>query len=363
MKEYELEAIKDIVENSDMAERKAGDFLIKNDFGSNAYYIGKGGTVVIPEEIDEKTPLHFGKENGITALHFPGTRKTISDYEVGSGKLGCCDTLERLDLSEGVQRISGTGCFADCPNLKTVRLPESLEYMGLSAFKNSIWFAENLTVVEGCHYLGDFLISSDKDIVHANIREGTKMVCAWAFRSRKNLIDVTIPESVKVIGSQAFTGCELLERVVIPGNTLELIESSVFTGCTGLKQIEIPDSCKHISSIAFVSNTAKILYMPECAYIPNIKLDDCNAIQKLFYGACYLTSKERHSHEEQAKYDIAVKKMKSKLLDFVIAQRNIAAFKNIAPIAITKKNAGAILEKVQAEGAVELTAFLLEYSK
>ena len=40
----------------------------------------------------------------------------------------------------------------------------------------------------------------------------------------------------------------------------------------------------------------------------------------------------------------------------------ITAFKNLAPIAINKKNIGAILEKVQARGAVELTACLLELS-
>ena len=177
------------------------------------------------------------------------------------------------------------------------------------------------------------------------------------------MLTVTIPESVKTIGEQAFTGCEKLESVAINGRNLQRIEGSAFTGCTGLKQIDIPDSCTGISSISFVSNTGKIIYLPECAYIPNVNLDECNAIQKLFYIACYLTSKERYSAEEQAKYETAVKKMKAKLLDFIIIKENVSAFRNILPIVITKKNAGTILENVQAQGAVELTAVLLDYLK
>ena len=363
MKENEFAVANSIIENTDETEYRVGDFLIKHDFGKNAYYVGNGGIVTIPESIDEDTTVWLNNAKGITELHFSGAKKSLSAWQFGPGKLGDSDTLQRIVFAEGVTKIWGDACFGDCPNLTEVVFPSSLEYLSHNAFKNSPWREENLKEIDGCVYLDNFLVSSAKDIEHAVVREGTKMICGWAFKGRKELQSVQIPDSVRCIGSQAFTGCNKLLKVEIQGEGLDIIEVSAFTGCENLKYIKIPDSCDQISSIAFVSNTGKKLYLPEYAYFPYAVSDACNAIQKLFYAACYLTSAEDHPQQSRETYEALVKKTKSKLLDFIIEQEHVIAFKNLAPIVINKKNIGAILEKVQARGAVELTAYLLELSK
>ena len=154
----------------------------------------------------------------------------------------------------------------------------------------------------------DFLVSSVKNIEHAVVQEGTKMICGWAFNGRKALQSVQIPDSVRYIGSRAFTGCDKLQKVEIRGNSLQRIEDSAFTGCENLRYIKIPDSCEHIDGIAFVSNKGRMLYLPDYAYIPYAALDGCNAIQKLFYLACYLTCAEDHSQQSRDIYEALVKK-------------------------------------------------------
>ena len=43
-----------IVSNTTDEEVQLGDFIIRSDFGINAYYKGAGGKVKIPEEIDNE---------------------------------------------------------------------------------------------------------------------------------------------------------------------------------------------------------------------------------------------------------------------------------------------------------------------
>jgi hypothetical protein len=363
MKENEFAVANSIIENTDETEYRVGDFLIKHDFGKNAYYVGNGGIVIIPEAIDDDTTVWLNDAKGITELHFSGSQKSLSSWQFGPGKIGGSDTIQRILFAEGVTKIWGDACFGDCHNLTEVVLPSSLEYLSHNAFKDSPWREENLKEIDGCIYLDDFLVSSAKNIEHAVVREGTKMICGWAFKGRKELQSVNIPESVRCIGTQAFTGCASLQRIKIQGNGLRTIEDSAFTGCEKLESFKIPNSCDEISSIAFVSNTGKKLYLPEYAYIPYAVSNDCNAIQKLFYAACYLTSAEDHPQEAREQYEMLVKKSKTKLLDFVIEQEHIIALRNLAPIALTKKNIGPILEKAQQKGSPEIIAYLLEFGK
>ena len=70
MKENDFMAISSIIEGTDEAEYRVGDFQIKNDFGKNAYYVGNGGIVIIPEAIDDDTTVWLNDAKGITELHF-----------------------------------------------------------------------------------------------------------------------------------------------------------------------------------------------------------------------------------------------------------------------------------------------------
>lgn len=359
LNDFEQDFIENIMENSDGSEKRIGDFIIKNDYGKTAYYIGAGGDVVIPEEVGSASMLHtFSNAKNINSLTYPSCIKQIGAKVSESGHFGSKDTLEKLVFSEGLERIYGASCFVNYKKLKEVILPDSLEYLGTSAFKGTPWYKESLEVEEGCHYLGRFLVSSDKDIVHASVREGTTMICGFAFKARKDLVSITIPNTVKIIGEFAFNGCTSLKELHLP-ESVKVVEDSCFSGCASLTYFEAVNPAISISSNAFGSKRSEEIYYPEYAYIPTEIVGE--GIEKQIFSFCYLTCRERHTEEMQKKNDAIVKKMKSKMIDIVINQENVFALRNIAHLAITKDNIDSLIELVQRKGNTEITAFMLDW--
>ncbi len=341
----------------------SNDFEIRDDYGLNAYYVGQGGIVRIPDEIDnDDVSLQMRDAKNITELHFNGNIKEVSAWTFGVGKFGSDKTIEKIVFEEGTEKIWGEACFGECDNLSEVLLPESLKYLGHNAFKNSPWLKNSTEEIEGCIYLGDFLIDSKKDIVNANVREGTKMICGWAFKGRKLLENIQVPDSVKIIGEQAFAGCSSLKEIKLSEN-VELIEDSAFSNCESLQKFEVDNKEISIAVNSFGSDKSKQLFLPEYAHIPNISFDECKPIQKIFFLACYLTCRDKYSEEACKLCDAMVKKSKAKLLDFIIDQGNVNAFRNICPMVVTKANVDVLLQKVQSFNCTEMTALLLEFSK
>lgn len=106
-----------------------------------------------------------------------------TDYS-GSSELQVPDSISNRD----VQFLS-PGCFADCDDLTTVILPDSLLAISLSAF-------------EDCD----------------------------------SLRGIFIPQQVSVIDDYAFAGCTDLEAICIP-SSVSYISPTAFSGCTALQHI------------------------------------------------------------------------------------------------------------------------------
>ena len=99
----------DIIENSNGSERRIGDFIIRNDYGTTVYYDGPGGNVKIPEEVGKESLIFtFENSKNITSLHYPGTVESICNPHFGS-----YDVIETLIFDEGLKRIWNNGFFAD----------------------------------------------------------------------------------------------------------------------------------------------------------------------------------------------------------------------------------------------------------
>lgn len=192
--------------------------------------------------------------------------------------------------------------------LEKVSIPDSLEYLGHNAFKNSPWLNNNLEYVDGCYYLGKILYKSDKDIVRAVIREGTVMVGEWAFKGCSKLEQVQVPDSVKHIGTQAFCGCKNLEN--ISDLFAVSIGESAFTNCNKLKRLIVKNLDVNVANNIFASPTRADFHVPNDIFIPNVKIDSMKPIQKLFFQLCFLQGMKYYSDEEKSYYLTFVNKSK-----------------------------------------------------
>ena len=90
-----------------------------------------------------------------------------------------------------------------------------------------------------------------KNLKSIIIPDSVKSIGYYAFHRCESLISIVIPDSVKSIRDYAFAFCKKLESIVIP-NFVESIGNYAFYGCKSLKSIIIPDSVKSIGYGAFI---------------------------------------------------------------------------------------------------------------
>ena len=104
------------------------------------------------------------------------------------------------------------------------------------------------------------LIEGNKSLATYKIREGTVVICDYAFSGCESLTSVTIPDSVTNIGEGAFIDCDNLTIILDRNNHFVIIDNVLYTsdikkivGCysKGKRYIDIPDSVTSIGNKAF----------------------------------------------------------------------------------------------------------------
>ena len=82
------------------------------------------------------------------------------------------------------------------------------------------------------------------------VREGTEVICDYAFWLCESLQSITIPNSVTSIGDDAFYSCESLQSIIIP-NSVTKIGDGAFYSCKSLQSVTIPNSVTSIGDGSF----------------------------------------------------------------------------------------------------------------
>ena len=92
------------------------------------------------------------------------------------------------------------------------------------------------------------------NIKEYNIKEGTKVICDFAFMGDKNIgkiiCKINIPNSVTKIGALCFMNCFLLKDIKLPNTIVEIGMGSFFK-CVSLTHFNIPKSVSKINGNPF----------------------------------------------------------------------------------------------------------------
>ena len=160
-----------------------------------------------------------------------------------------CSALTSVNIPNSVTSI-GMGAFWNCGSLASISIPASITSIAPFAFEGTPFYNN---MPDGVVYFNNILYSY-KGIMPENtsitVQEGTKSICANAFRFESNLTSISIPNSVTSIGNNAFLDCIGLTSITIP-NSVTTIEFSTFYNCSGLTSITIPNSVTYIKDRAF----------------------------------------------------------------------------------------------------------------
>lgn len=169
-------------------------------------------------------------------------------------------------------KIIESNAFSNFDKLKKLTLPDGLQEIKKSAFKNCSKLAEIVgiekvkissgTLFSTAFYKTAPIIVIGTTFVRFNaleknfvIPDGITRIDNNAFLCDKNndsLTEVVIPGSVKVIGDRAFKGRKNLSKVTI-SEGVESIGNDAFEGCDSLSEIEIPSSVIELGANAFPS--------------------------------------------------------------------------------------------------------------
>ena len=295
----------------------------KNDNGGITItdYIGKKTDLIIPDKI-KKLPVteirYMGNNHKLKSVIISENVKKISDWAFFN-----CSELEYIDIPESVEYI-GEGAFIRTPfeenlgsddfiiindkilyrydgnsenitipdgiqsicsnvftskNIRSVKIPESVEYIGRGAFsecKNleSINIPENVKSIEPyvfaeCDSLSDISLSDETEkigyssfygsgIENIKIPDKVTEIPESAFENCSSLSSIVIPEGVTRIGGHAFYGCRKLSTVTVPKTVVE-IGSSAFRQCSSLHTIKIPRNVL-INERAFKESPTSVTY-------------------------------------------------------------------------------------------------------
>ncbi len=198
--------------------------------------------------------------------------KVDGGYEIS----GIKESREELEIPKKYKgkRVIGIGdrAFFGDEKIKSVTLPEGIEYLGVKAFKNcykleSINMPSTLKEIkedalyncdrliyeeyEGCYYIGNWLMEiKDKSLQVLNIREGTVGICSFACYESPQIRKINFPDSVRYIGSHAFFHIPFLRSLEL-GPNVEMIGQFAFANCSLMKKVTIPPNVVRIDNYAF----------------------------------------------------------------------------------------------------------------
>lgn len=160
-------------------------------------------------------------------------------------------SFDELQYFTELTSIEGSA-FYQCSNLKSVTLPNSVNYIGSKAF----YYCSNL-----------------KNI---NIPNTVRHISSYTFYYCSSLTTIDIPNSVTSIDSYAFKSCYSLTSVTIP-NSVTSIGDFAFD-CCGLTSIDIPNSVTNIGQYAFFfcSNSRSITIGNSVTYIGDYAFRSCS---------------------------------------------------------------------------------------
>ena len=165
------------------------------------------------------------------------------------------------NFKDGVLKISGTGeipeLFLEKINdqydeiskytVKEIVIEKGVTGIGNSAFEGCYW-AEKVTFPDGLQTIGNEAFDRN-GLKELEIPESVSYIGKSAFSWCRKLEEVKLPENPTKLSDKIFYECNALEKVVLPNN-LESIGDEVFYEC-GLNKLEIPESVSSIGSDAF----------------------------------------------------------------------------------------------------------------
>ncbi len=237
------------------------DFVIEDGYLSE--YNGTEENVVIPDGVIEIGNTPFQKNKTLKSVTIPES----VEYIIDDAFKGCKNLTDIIMKNSNIVEI-GSFAFDGCKNLENFPMPDKLEKICDFVFRN-------------CVKLNDIRIPASVRKIEArafektgyynnpdNWVDGALYIDNCLVNADRNALpsEYTVKDGTRIIAEDAFKDCNNLESVIIPNSVSELVAFTFFR-CMSLKSIIIPNSVTEISSYAFSRCCPDVtIYTPKDSY-------------------------------------------------------------------------------------------------
>ena len=152
--------------------------------------------IYIPAKVAKLGSSAFARCTSLETIAFA---TGVSITEIAQETFDGCTVLTNVVLPNTVTSI-GDNAFRNCIWLNTIAIPDAIEYVSETAFKDAM-INQSLTDYENAFYIGN---ENNKYLILKSAFDSTKTTC-------------TIHENTKIIMTDAFDGCTNLTRVDYAG--------------------------------------------------------------------------------------------------------------------------------------------------
>lgn len=221
--------------------------------GVRAFFMSKAEEVIIPFGVRVIGDDAFENCSSLFAVSLPDSLE-----EICGGAFFCCSSLREINLPKNLKSI-GRLAFSLCGELERVEIPASVTSIEESAFSSCASLTEIEADPENKKYKSGVscLIDTEKKALVWGCAKtvipadgSVTAIAPRAFSGCETIERVVIPAPVERIGSGAFCGCSELSEAVL-ADTVEVIENSAFSGCDILSTVRLGAGVREIEDHAF----------------------------------------------------------------------------------------------------------------
>lgn len=175
------------------------------------------------------------------------------------------EDIVKVIVPENIVRL-GDEAFYQCSNLNQIKLHSKIQRIGEKAFEGTAYFKDpDNWDKDGVLYIGDCLIKADPNKIPEvyEIRNGTRLIAAGAFRNCEKLNMITIPDTIEYVGEGAFAGTDFYnnnENWVNNTLAVEHVLIAVNEECTG--NFVVHEGIKSIADRAFSHSKITEVFTP-----------------------------------------------------------------------------------------------------
>ncbi len=298
----------DIISDYDdeFAVDNVSDIYNEDDFNDNSYYENDDSYGMFSNDNFSYLKTNHGGSDEIVIVQYIGTSPTVEiPASIDGGKVSMidskafaeCTNIKSVTIPNSVVSIADK-VFYNCKALETINIPNSVTYIGDKVFYNCESL-KSITLPNSIKHMGEYVFSYCSGLTSATLPNGLTSISKGTFERCYALTSITIPDSVTNIGISAFVYCDSLSSVKL-GNGVKTIDSTAFHGCSILTNITIPNGvtkladqvfsgCEKLQSIIIPDSVTSIGYKAfgECYRLKSVTLPtNLKSIEPMLFQSC-----------------------------------------------------------------------------